>query len=85
MPSTLRPVALGLRGYISGKYLMPMLQLLHIATFNDLHLIPTGEVILLLLHSTLSILQALLQGRRVGMVGNNWEVAAIVKFATRLD
>ena len=30
MPSALGPVALGLRAYISGKSLVPMLQLLHI-------------------------------------------------------
>ena len=30
MPSALGPVALGLRAYISGKCLMPMLQLLHV-------------------------------------------------------
>ena len=29
MPSALRPAALGLRAYISGKSLVPMLQLLH--------------------------------------------------------
>jgi len=31
MPSALRPAALGLWAYISGKSLMPTLQLLHIA------------------------------------------------------
>jgi len=30
MPSAIRPVALGLWAYISGKSLMPMLQLLHV-------------------------------------------------------
>ena len=32
MPSALGPAALGLRAYISGKSLMPMLQLLHVCT-----------------------------------------------------
>ena len=37
MPSALRPAALGLWAYISGKALMPMLQLLHKQKFlkND--------------------------------------------------
>ena len=34
MPSALGPVALGLRAYISGKSLVPMLQLLHIPDHN---------------------------------------------------
>ena len=36
MPSALGPAALGLRAYISGKSLMPMLQLLHVASINQL-------------------------------------------------
>ena len=33
MPSALEPAALGLRAYISGKSLVPMLQLLHVYTY----------------------------------------------------
>ena len=33
MPSALGPAALGLRAYISGKSLAPMLQLLHVQSY----------------------------------------------------
>ena len=39
MPSALGPAALGLRAYISGKSLAPMLQLLHMTVDNTLSLI----------------------------------------------
>ena len=35
MPSALRPVALGLRAYISSKSLMAMLQILHVPLCVD--------------------------------------------------
>ena len=51
MPSALGPVALGLLAYISGKSLMPMLQLLHVARYriryNSVHVVTQTSLFLL--------------------------------------
>ena len=54
MPSALGPAALGLRAYISGKSLVPMLQLLHVTKHIEYVVVQVILCFLILARSTYS-------------------------------